>query len=277
MCIARRIRFITVLCTLFIAPITYAGFSTYTNDWPDDATTVDEKITTDNPLKQAAPDTNFLVVTDEEQSKRVPETDHLYAKLGMTFLTAQLRNISNTSQPALSSANVVSTSVNSDYVSWEFALGTRVKYVRLELEYVYQKTLYYSPTPLFSGLPESLYSKIWNQSAWLDIIYDFEKLNIPYLTPYLGGLVGVCWNKTRSAMSGGLGNGTAHNHSRIALGWGVTVGARVPFWTRWFLYAGYKYLDQGQARWQDSTGVMGLKGHSVVQGVDLGVSYILGS
>lgn len=261
--------------SLLTSPLLLAGFATYSNDWPDDPCVVNEKVIK-APKTECKPDNNFLVITKEEQSKRLDDYKRLYAKLGMTFLTAQIRNIQNVSQPALSSGNVVNGSASENYVSWEFGLGTKFEYVRLELEYLYQKNIEYNPNPLFNTGTESLSSKLNTQSVWFDLMYDMSKLNLPYFTPYFGGLVGVCWNKTRSTLTGTIGNGAAQNHSRIALGWGVTVGARLPFWERWFGYLAYKYLDQGKVMWQDSTGVMQLKGHSVVQGVELGVQYLLG-
>ncbi len=259
---------------LMMSPILMAGFATYSKDWPDDACIVNEKVT--NPeTKPCTPDQNFLVVTPEEQSKRVDEYKRLYAKLGATFLTAQIRKIQNTSSPTLSGGIIVNSGASDNYMSWEFGLGTKLQYLRVELEYLYQKKIPYNPNPLFLG-SNALVSTLESQSLWYDMMYDMSKLNLPYFTPYFGGLVGVVWNKTRSTLSGYPGTGVAANHARYALGWGVTFGARFPFWTRWFGYVAYKYLDQGKVVWQDSTGLMSLKGHYVTQGLELGVQYLLG-
>lgn len=252
-----------------------AGFATYSQNWPDDACIVNEKVTNQE-TKPCVPDQNFLVVTPEEQVKRVDEYKRLYGKLGLTFLTAQIRKIQNTSSPVLSAGIPVNTGASDNYVSWEFGLGTKLQYVRVELEYLYQKKLPYNPNPLFLGSSQALTSELNSQSVWFDVMYDMNKLNVPYFTPYFGGLVGVVWNKTRSTLTGGIGTGVAQNHSRYSIGWGVTVGARFPFWTRWFGYVAYKYLDQGKVVWVDSTGLMSLKGHYVAQGLELGVQYLLG-
>lgn len=265
---------IIATAALVNAPVSFAGFATYSTEWPDDKCIVNEKLS-DHQKKQTAQEDNFLVVTPEEQAQRIDQYKRLYGKFGLTFLSADLRSIDNISYPALSSGVVVNTSASENYVSWEIGLGTRLQYVRLELEYLYEKNIPYNPSPLFDS-GETLTSKFTSQSVWFNMMYDMDKLNVPYFTPYVGALVGVVWNKTRSTLSGTIGNGAAENHSRYVLGWGVTIGARMPFWTRWFGYLAYKYLDHGKVVWQDSTGIMRLKGHYVLQGVEVGVQYLLG-
>ncbi|HSX20647.1 MAG TPA: hypothetical protein VLG38_05970 [Gammaproteobacteria bacterium] len=277
--LAKLIRIITASCTLLISPVVFAAFSTYSKDWPDDGSIVDERVT--SPVKTSTTteeddSQNFLVVTQDQINKRIDDKNRLYAKLGMTFLTAQIRNITNTSSPLYSSATVVDNSANEDYMSWEFALGTTFQYVRLEAEYFYEKNIPYNSAPLFAGVSGNITSNLKSQSVWLEMDYDMKKLNIPYFTPYFGGLAGFVWNKTRTAIST-ISNNAAQNHSRYCLGWGVTIGARMAFWTRWYGYVGYKYLDHGMARWQSANGTAALKGHYVVQGVDLGVQYLLGA
>jgi opacity protein-like surface antigen len=267
---------------VFASQTSLAGFSTYSENWPDDASVVDEKVTKVNlttpqtPKDENEPPCAISAINTDSMDDRVPEQNHLYVKFGAVFVSSELRKISNTSSPALSSASVAYTSAKDNYLTWEAGFGTRYKWIRLELEYLYEKTMQYNPSPVFTGLPESLSSTYTNQSVWLDIIYDFNKLNFPYFTPYVGALGGFAWNKTRSTLYGGVGNGLAETHNRYGLAWGVTAGIRVPFWTRWFGYVGYKYLDQGMARYLSSTGTMGLKANSVVQGVNIGVQYILG-
>lgn len=259
---------------LLTSSASYAGFSTYTKNWPDDAETVNEKIATpEAPVVTYTEDTDKIEYAPAE---RIYENNRLYAKVGMTFFTAQIRGMTNVSQPALSSATLLNTDASEDYFSWEVGLGTKLKYVRVEAEYLYQKDLPYNATPLFANRSENVTSYLNTQAAWLTMLYDMDKLNLPYFTPYIGASAGFVWNKTRTTMYGGTGDGAAQNHSRYALGWGVTFGIRMPFWTRWFGYLGYKYMDQGSVRFQSSTGVMEIKGHSVIQGVDLGIQYLLG-
>lgn len=262
---------------LLNSPILLAGFTTYSKNWPDDPNVVNEKVTSHQEIAQAKPDPSFLVVTEAATEQRMSDFKRLYGKLGATFLNAEIRSITNTSYPALSSGTVVNSTAKENYVSWEFGLGTKFQYVRMELDYLYEKTLQYNMSPLFYNVAtESLNSKLMAQSVWFNLMYDMHKLNLPYFTPYFGGLLGVCWNKTRSAMTGSVGNGTAQTHSRVALGWGATFGIRFPFWTRWFGYMDYKYLDHGKVVWKDSSGIMQLKGQYVVQGISVGVQYLLG-
>ncbi len=260
-------------CAALFAPIVSAGFSTYSTQWPNDPCIVNEHVATKNKEEKPAED-NFLVVTPQEQAKRVDEYKRLYGKFGGTLLTAEVRKIENISQATLP-GRVINDIARENYLSWEIGLGTRLQYVRVELEYLYEKDIHYNPSPLFDT-GESLTSKLMSQSIWFDLMYDMEKLNLPYFTPYIGGLVGLAWNKTRSTLTGTVGNGVAQNHSRYALGWGVTIGARLPFWTRWFGYIAYKYLDHGKVVWQDATGNMQLKGKYVVQGAEFGIQYLLG-
>lgn len=284
MLISKLFKYSILFCSAaLISPTVSAGFATYAQDWPDDAAVVNEKI----PAPQAAvskakskPSSNCGCDSSSTKANttdnRVAQQDRLYAKFGATFLTAEVRKMQNVSLPALSSAYLINTSATDNYVSWEFGLGAKIKALRWELEYMYDKNISYNPNPLFANLPESLTSTLQSQGLWLNVLWDIEKLQIPYFTPYVGVMGGFIWNKTRSTMSGGIGNGVAQNHSNYSIGWGATVGARVAFWTRWFGYIGYKYLDQGTPRWQDGTGIMQLKGHYVVDGIDIGVQYLLG-
>lgn len=273
------VRGVLTSMAMLASPVILAGFATYSKDWPDDACIVNEKVTAVKKKSACTPsDASAVVIETEEPDKRLGEYRRLYGKIGATFLTAQIRNITNTSTPVLSAGNVVQTTANENYMSWQVGLGTKFQYVRMEVEYLYEKNVPYNVNPLFFNTTssESITSKLMSQSVWFDLLYDMEKLNLPYFTPYFGGLFGVVWNKTRTALTGTVGNGIAQNHSRIAFGWGVTVGARMPFWNRWFGYLGYKYLDHGKTVWVDSTGLMSLKGHYVVQGIEVGVQYLLG-
>lgn len=269
-------RIMLLLYITSFSPLLFAGFATYSSNWPDDAATVDEKVSIIN-KKPPAKITDDTTKEEYSVDERISEQNRLYAKFGATFLTAQLRNIQNTSTSfALSDAVLTSNSAKQNYVSWEFGLGTKVSAVRIEAEYLYEKNMPYNPAPLFVNRAEVLSSKLMSQSIWLNLILDLDKLNLPYFTPYIGALGGFIWNKTSSTMSGGTGNGVVQDHSRYVVGWGLTMGARIPFWTRWFGYIGYKYLDHGTARWKSNAGGMELKGHYVVQGFDLGVQYLLG-
>lgn len=275
-------------CATLIASPAFAGFFTYSQDWPDDAAVVNEKISvpeksskklTTSKTKTNATASNCgceSTTVDTDIDDRVSQQNRLYAKFGATFLTGDVRKMQNTSQPALSSAYLINTSAKENYMSWEFGLGARIKALRWELEYMYNKNINYDPNPLFANLPESLTSTLKTQGLWLNVLWDIEKLNLPYFTPYIGVMGGFIWNQTRSTMVGGIGNGVAQNHSNYSIGIGGTIGARVAFWTRWFGYIGYKYLDQGTPRWQDGTGIMQLKGHYIVDGFDIGVQYLLG-
>lgn len=275
--VVKLIKYSIGVSMLIAAPATFAGFSTYSDTWPDDAQTVDEKISKPDASDKAVP-----TVTDDTEKEqyaadeRLDDKNRLYAKLGLTLFSGQIRNINNVSQPALSSAIVINTNAQKDYASWEFGLGTKFKYTRLELDYFYEKNVPYNASPLFVGRSENISSKLMSQSLWLALMYDMEKLNLPYFTPYFGGLVGFVWNKTRTTMYNGIGDGVAKNHTHYSVGWGVTFGARMPFWTRWFGYLAYEYLDHGIARFQSNSGIMGLKGHYVVQGFAIGVQYLLG-
>lgn len=253
----------------------FAGFSTYSKDWPDGPESVNEKVKA--PEKPVITHTATKICPEEKVVPRISECNRLYAKLGATFFNAEVRKMANVSTAPLSGAFLLNNTASENYVSWEFGLGTKISALRWEVEYMYNKDIAYNASPLLAGFTDSLTSNLESQGVWVNILWDVEKLQVPYFTPYLGVMGGVIWNKTRSTLTGGtVGTGVAQNHSNYSIGWGVTIGARVPFWTRWFGYIGYKYLDQGTPRWKDSTGIMQLKGKYIVNGVDLGVQYLLG-
>jgi opacity protein-like surface antigen len=275
------LKFILLSCGVaLISSPAIAGFYSYSTNWPNDAAAVDEKISTvdDAKPKKTTPTSAVCTSTgmDPNVEPRVSEKNRLYAKFGATFFSAEVRKMENISLSALSSAYLIENTIKDNYVSWEFGLGTKINALRWELEYMYDKNLSYNESPLFASMPESLTSTLESQGLWLNILWDVDKLKVPYFTPYLGVMGGVIWNKTRSTLTGGVGTGAAQNHSNYSIGWGLTAGARVAFWTRWFGYIGYKYLSQGSPRWKDSTGIMQLKGTYVINGFDVGVQYLLG-
>lgn len=268
-----------LLLLLFIthAPIVMAGFSTYTNKWPDDAASVDEKVYCPPSTQNQKP-----VVTDNttkenySEMERISEQKRLYAKFGAAFTTAQIRNIQNISTSSLSSLSMADNLLSKYYTTWEAGLGTKINMARFELSYIYEKDLAYSPNPVFVNNSTKLSSKIMNQGLWLSLLWDWDGLKIPYLRPYIGALGGFIWNKTVSTFNGGITNGREQSHNRYVIGWGGTIGLRMAFWTRWFFYLDYKYLDQGKVVWVSNDGLARLKGYSVVQTVNLGVQYLLG-
>lgn len=267
---------LTSCCGVLVSLPVMAGFNTYSKNWPDDAAVVNEKVKPPPKDISNAAATLPTCPDPEELEPRISECNRLYAKLGATFFTANVRKMQNISMAPLSGAFLLNDNIKDNYVSWEFGLGTKISALRWEVEYMYDKNLSYNASPLLAGFPEALTSTIESQGLWLNILWDVDKLKVPYFTPYIGVMGGLVWNKTRSTLTGGIGTGVAQNHSNYRLGWGVTAGARVAFWTRWFGYIGYKYLDQSTPRWKDSTGIMQLKGKYIVDGIDVGVQYLLG-
>lgn len=257
-------------------PIAMAGFSTYTDKWPDDAASVDEKVYCPPSQTQKPVVTDNTTKEAYDEMERISEQKRLYAKFGAAFATAQLRHIQNISNSSLSSINVVNDSISKYYASWEAGLGTKINAARFELSYLYEKDVAYNPNPLLASGTESLNSTVMNQGLWLALLWDWDNLKIPYLRPYIGALGGFMWNKTTSTFQGGVTNGVSQNHSRYVVGWGATIGFRMAFWTRWFGYLEYKYLDQGKVVWVSNDGLARLKSQYIVQGVNLGVQYLLG-
>lgn len=270
------IKNLLLLALGFISFNASAGFSTYTNNWPDDAASVDEKIYCPPTQSQKTVVTDNTTKEQYSEMERISEQKRLYAKFGAAFVTAQLRNIQNISNSSLSSISLASNNENKYYLSWEAGLGTKVNMARFELSYLYEKDLAYNPNPAFVNSATSLNSKIMSQGLWLALLWDWDNLKIPYLRPYIGALGGFIWNKTTSTFQGGVTNGIAQNHSRYAIGWGATIGLRVAFWTRWFGYLEYKYLDQGKVVWVSNNGAARLKSQYVIQNINLGVQYLLG-
>lgn len=262
-------------CASLISTPVIAGFNTYSQNWPDGPEVVNEKIKT--PEKPTITQTALKECPEEKAVPRVSECNRLYAKLGATFFNAEVRKMENVSMAPLSGAFLLNNTLKDNYISWEFGLGTKIRALRWEVEYMYNKNLTYDASPLLANFPETFTGTLESQGVWVSMLWDVEKLQVPYFTPYLGAMAGIIWNKTRSTLNGGtIGTGIAQNHSNYSIGWGLTVGARVPFWTRWFGYIGYKYLNQGTPRWKDSTGIMELKGTYIVNGIDVGVQYLLG-
>lgn len=274
-----------VLVTLLIGMLTinsaHAGFATYSDNWPDDASVVNEKVPPPTTTASKTPSAECeaeceTIQLSQAPVDRVPEDNHLYVKFGGLFATAQVRKMKSLSQGSLAAAYLLNRNISDNYFTWETGIGAKIKNIRWELEYMHYKTLEYNPTPIFNNYPENLSSTFTNITMWINLIYDFNTYNFVYFRPYMGAMFGIAWNRTRSTMTGGLGTGAEQTASRYSPAWGFTFGARMPFYERWFGYLAYKYNNCGSMKWKDSTGVMVIKGTSVVQGVSIGVQYLLG-
>lgn len=197
----------------------------------------------------------------------------LYVKFGGNYITSKATDIKNTSGGVLVNISPTVGDVEDTYFSWEVGIGTRYKCLRYEIEYVHTKTIIYSASPVLVGRGESMVSELYNRSVLLNIFYDFD--TFAYFKPYVGGILGVAWNRTNSTLSGGtLGTGASQSANFISpLVWGLTVGGRIPFWERWRAYVQYRYVNNNKIQWKASGGLQ-MRGYYIFSGVSLGVAYI---
>jgi len=271
-----RTRMLSSLTLVFFQGILFssaatAGFSTYSKDWPNDTEIVGERSNTVEEVEQPA-ELIDDTIAPETANKR------LYLKFGGNLNSVKIKAIKNYSYNVLTNAVLNTNSIRKNYVSWEIGAGSKINALRYEVEYIHTKNLSYSPQPLFVGRSERLSSNVTNRSVLLNIFFDFENfsnLNFSYFRPYIGVLGGATWNKTRSIMTGGVGDNVAKNGNKIGFTWGVTFGARVPFWSRWTGYFGYRFTRQPKVLWKDDTSVLLLKGKYVLTGFNLGVSFLI--
>lgn len=262
---------------MFVTPVAWAGFSTYSSTWPNDAASVNENAIGTVNTKDTAPDSDTIINEDFlGLPDRVPEYKRLYVKFGVNSSITQIRHIRNKSKPPLANLPVANTTSQNDDISWEFGVGTKMQFLRFEAEYLHHKKLAFNAAPIVVGNNASINSELLNRALLLNMYFDFDNDHIVYFKPYFGVLTGVVWNKTRSIVQGGgLGNGNARTISNYGLAWGVTVGARMPFWSNWMAYFAYRYTGQSKAHWKDSSSVVHLEGQYVFRGVCLGVQYII--
>lgn len=266
-----------LLSSLCFAPVVIAAFSTYSADWPDDAAVVDEKITTLAPPPTTVDSVVAQALGQEAEAEviaqRETENDRLYVKFGLNRSLIEIRHIRNKSYLPLANYPTNSYSIKKNEVSWECGLGTRVNNTRFEAEYLHHRKLNYNPAPVFIGRAEILTSEVVNRALLVNAYWDFN--NVVYFKPYVGVLTGVVWNKTRSSMRGGVGTGTARTNANYGLAWGLTLGARMPFWSKWSAYFAYRYTAQSKMLWKDSTQILKLEGQYLFTGFCLGLNYIL--
>jgi opacity protein-like surface antigen len=258
---------------VFISPIALAEITTFAKNWPSDIGSDDQK-----PATVLIKNSGCASPEDAEEAAyaepRANEQKRLYVKFGGNYAKTDVRHIRNESQPPLSGLNVAIDGFQTSNLSWEIGLGTKSGFTRYELEYVHQRTLQYNPNPVLIGNTASLNSEVLNNTLLLNIMWDFD--NVMYLKPYAGVIGGVVWNKTRTTLTGGgVGNGSAKTNSNYGVAWGVSFGARVPFWTNWYSYLQYRYMGQSKMYWKDGGGTLRMNGQLVFSGFSLGVQYVI--
>lgn len=262
---------------IFVAPTVMAGFATYSKVWPNDANSVDENAVEPTEQKIDLSHKEAMKIKKEtgEDVSRVSDYRRIYLKFGLNASVTEVRHITNWSYPPLANAAANVDTVQNNDVNWEAGIGTKYfEHVRFELEYFKHRLLNYNPSPVVVGNSASLTSTVDNQALLIEMYWDFD--NIVYFKPYVGALTGVVWNKTRSTLvGGGVGNGNAENENHYGLAWGFSIGARMPFWSNWYGYFGYRYTAQSKVYWEDNTSVLQMQGRYVFSGFSLGVNYII--
>jgi opacity protein-like surface antigen len=244
--------------SLLAAPAALAAFDTYSKDWPNNPSVVDENVKKPVTVK-IAPKPETEVVPPDPGTQRVSENKRVYIKAAVNASTTEVRHIRNISLPPLANKPIISDSAVLNEVNWEVGMGTKIDPVRFEVEYIKHKKINYNPVPLVNGNFAALTSEIQNQALLINMFLDFDPST--YFKPYVGVLTGFIWNKTRSILQGGgVGTGIAKSDSNFGIGWGFSIGARMPFWERWYGFLQYRYTGQSKVHWKDSTSRMKLQG-----------------
>ncbi len=264
---------ITLLLAMLATSTAYAGFDTYSTDWPNNSVLLEENVT---------PPASIMIVEqpspecyNSAKNVRIPEIQRMYVKFGANQGPTQIAHIRNRSIGIFQNLTVATYSIKKVGIDWELGVGTKVnKMIRFEVEYLYNKTINYNPAPVFSGNATILTSQIKNQSLLVDMYVDFDKVD--YFRPYIGVLTGFVWNKTRSSLTGGtLNSSAAENQNHYSWTWGATIGARMPFWTRFFGYFAYRYIGPSKIYWKDSSSTMKLQGQYIFSGFTFGVEALI--
>lgn len=275
-CIKANVRHCAViLAGVLFSPVCFAGFATYAKDWPNDPEIVNEKVedVSSPAFLKPVTDTGVCVEDTYGSQKRVPEAGRLYLKVGLNYMDSEVRNLRNNSQGIFAGATLNKKNAKTSYYTWEVAAGTKWNVFRVELDYIYTKEILYNTTPVVQGRAEGIESTINNTSLMLNFMYDWNTFT--YFKPYVGVLWGIAWNRTRTALTGGVvGDNASQNSNFISpLAWGFCVGGRMPFYERWYAYVQYKYTDQGWAKWKSRTAAFRMRGTYYLQGFSLGVQY----
>lgn len=261
------------LLSLLVFPLAaIAGFSTYSNNWPEQITVQDDEQEAKTPDNYQKPSEPCISVASLKPVS-VNLDNRFYVKFGLNLITSGVKKIKNGSTGTLTNLLLSDKKVKDSYFSWEIGAGTKVNYLRYEIEYIYDKKISYNKSPLFLNNAINLVSEIQSTAITLNAYYDFEKNKFSYFIPYVGGCLGIARNKTSSATYDGTGDNRLNDRSYYGVAWGVMAGIRVPLHKRWIVYLGYKYAQHGQTKWRDKTDV-DLRGIYTLNAVSMGVNFV---
>jgi opacity protein-like surface antigen len=183
---------------------------------------------------------------------------YIAGKIGVSAMSTN--DIANTSRvaPGQTAASLTKTDSHDTVVPVGVAIGYNWRKhgisLRTEFEYLTRANFGYNSTPLFTNPGNSigLTSKTRIQTLFANVFYDF--LNPTLFTPFVGGGIGVAFNKSTMTLN------TVDTFETIdtRFAWNIGAGVAVNVTEILLLELSYRYTDLGGAVWSTNTGTFEL-------------------
>ena len=265
---------------IFFLPVAHADFSILGSKWPDDIPDV-YKETVEEQQEQYLGRLSTVEHekiprrwTDFMRGELVDELGHYYFKVAGNFAQIKVDKIKNLSSGVFGTSTLSTETLQHDQTGLEAGYGYSWSWLRIDLEYLFNKSTDFERSPLFAEASRSeiLISHVKTEALLGNIYYDFREMYL--LKPYLGIGGGIAFARTATILNNSSVDGTRKKR-KLSLAWAASGGLRLRFWTRFMLNAGYRYARIGKVVWRDNSDALKLKGKTSFSGFVLGFTYLI--
>lgn len=223
-------------------------------------------------------DLGLLTCTEKEELADIlplRDIECFYGRFRINQSTLQLNDIRNRSTGAIfKNGAVINNHTSLNQVGVEFALGyIWSKSFRADIEYLLNKNITYSSSPVLSGSPFSLTATLKNNPVLINFYYDFT-FEGGRFKPYLTAGIGGSFNSVQSMLTP-TPFGTSGSSTKQSLGWAWALGGgmRVGIFSRWYLDLSVRYINLATVRIEPVSSFELLTNYSM-NAISLGVIYL---
>ncbi len=173
--------------------------------------------------------------------------ERYYGRVRMNFSSLTFENLRNHSAGSDSGGAINKKRTTDNLSGLELAIGySWSENFRGDLEYLVNKNLNYSASPVLSGAgvtPRELDAIIKNNTVLANVYYDFAALE--RFKPYVTGGIGVSVNSIQATLTPAPSAGASNTQRALRISWALGAGMRIGIFSHWYMDLSYRYIRLG--------------------------------